>query len=131
QCHYTHGPCKEKSCESTYKDFRVIDIDTMQLVVADSSCHFAALSYVWGNVKDSKKLKASMSNISLLMKPGALVPDELPKTISDAIQVCKELEIRYLWVDRLCIIQDSQEDMDSQIHAMGSVFGSAHIVLVA
>ncbi|KAK8206278.1 heterokaryon incompatibility protein-domain-containing protein [Phyllosticta capitalensis] len=131
RCRYTHEPCKEKSCVSTYEGFRVIDIDTMQLVAADSSCHFAALSYVWGNVKDSKKLKASMSNISLLMKPGALVPDELPKTISDAIQVCKKLEIRYLWVDRLCIVQDSQEDMDSQIHAMGSVFGSAHIVLAA
>jgi hypothetical protein len=30
----------------------------------------------------------------------------LPRTISDTITVCKELGIRYLWVDRLCIRQD-------------------------
>jgi hypothetical protein len=34
----------------------------------------------------------------------------LPKTLQGAISVTRRLNIRYLWVDSLCIIQDSMED---------------------
>lgn len=36
----------------------------------------------------------------------------LPKTIQDAISVTRRLVFDYLWVDALCIIQDSKEDLN-------------------
>ncbi|KAF2728280.1 hypothetical protein EJ04DRAFT_395284, partial [Polyplosphaeria fusca] len=45
--------------------------------------------------------------------------------------VCQGLSIRYLWVDALCIIQDSGEDKDVQIASMGFIYGGAHLTIVA
>ncbi|OJJ38775.1 hypothetical protein ASPWEDRAFT_104217 [Aspergillus wentii DTO 134E9] len=33
-----------------------------------------------------------------------------PTTIQDAMTACGKLGIRYLWIDRLCIIQDNLEE---------------------
>jgi len=37
---------------------------------------------------------------------------ELPETFRDAVQVTRELGIRYLWIDSLCIIQDKHDCRD-------------------
>ncbi|KAF2811249.1 uncharacterized protein BDZ99DRAFT_349823, partial [Mytilinidion resinicola] len=36
--------------------------------------------------------------------------EELLQTALDAAQICKTLDIQYLWVDALCIVQDSSSD---------------------
>jgi hypothetical protein len=59
------------------------------------------------------------------------VTDQLPRTIVDAIHVCHGLNIMYLWVDALCIIQDSPEDTDVQIGSMAVVYGGASLTIVA
>ncbi|KAK8178831.1 heterokaryon incompatibility, partial [Phyllosticta citribraziliensis] len=92
---------------------------------------FAALSYVWGDCQNSIKLKASLENITRLMKPGAFTSDQIPKTINDAIDVCIKLDIPYLWADRLCILQDDEEDIHQQVQSMDKVFSSAYVVLAA
>ncbi|KDQ23761.1 hypothetical protein PLEOSDRAFT_1086202 [Pleurotus ostreatus PC15] len=53
------------------------------------------------------------------------------RTIEDAMRVCIRLEERYLWTDRLCIIQDDPNDKMEQIQAMSGVYFSAAFVLVA
>jgi hypothetical protein len=40
----------------------------------------------------------------------------------EAIQVTRALEIRHLWIDSLCIIQDSEEDWRRQASLMGQVY---------
>jgi len=39
---------------------------------------------------------------------------ELSQTFQDVISLSRKLEIRYVWVDALCIIQDSEEDWKRQ-----------------
>lgn len=39
--------------------------------------------------------------------------DELPKTFKEAIYLVRSLGICYIWIDSLCIIQDSVEDVSS------------------
>jgi Heterokaryon incompatibility protein (HET) len=34
----------------------------------------------------------------------------LPKTFQDAVAITQMLNIRYLWIDSLCIIQDDVDD---------------------
>jgi hypothetical protein len=36
--------------------------------------------------------------------------DSMPLTFKDAIQITRELGIDHLWIDSLCIPQDSPED---------------------
>ena len=54
----------------------------------------------------------------------------LPRTIEDAIAICKGLKRRYLWVDRFCIQQDSEQDKRQQIDAMASIYSSAEFTII-
>jgi hypothetical protein len=38
--------------------------------------------------------------------------EDMPKTFQEAIMVCRELQIRYLWIDSLCIMQDKDDLTD-------------------
>ncbi|KAK8174976.1 hypothetical protein IWX90DRAFT_373819, partial [Phyllosticta citrichinensis] len=35
--------------------------------------------------------------------------EKLPKSFQDALAICNELGIKYLWIDSLCIIQSNEE----------------------
>lgn len=36
--------------------------------------------------------------------------DNLPPTIQDALRVTQTLGFQYIWIDALCIMQDSEDD---------------------
>ena len=55
----------------------------------------------------------------------------LPRTIQEAVQVCRNLKIRYLWVDALCIIQGNKEDFATEISRMGSIYASSVLTIAA
>lgn len=48
--------------------------------------------------------------------------NELSKTFQDAIEVTRKLRIQYLWIDALCILQDSQEDWITEAKNMASIY---------
>jgi hypothetical protein len=45
--------------------------------------------------------------------------------------ICQQLQIRYLWIDAICIIQDSEEDWQSESAQMLNVYGNAYLTLMA
>lgn len=88
--------------------------------------HYVALSYTWGgNVAFSTNESTYMSR----NQPFAV--SELPQTLQDAVQITRELKVRYLWVDSLCIIQDSYEDKSKEISRMGDVYENAYVTISA
>ncbi|KAK8153377.1 heterokaryon incompatibility protein-domain-containing protein [Phyllosticta citrichinensis] len=102
------------------------------LVVAPLNSFFAALSYVWGDCNNSTKQTQGVPwKRGTFDEPGALTSREVPNTINGAIEVCVRLDIPYLWVDRPCILQDEEEDVQQQVQSMDDVFPSAYVVLVA
>lgn len=66
---------------------------------------YLTLSYVWGG---DQAHKTTSSNITTY--EGGIDPTLIPLTIRDAIFVTNALGFRWLWVDSLCIIQDSDQD---------------------
>ncbi|KAL1950214.1 hypothetical protein VTO73DRAFT_5337 [Trametes versicolor] len=58
-------------------------------------------------------------------------PHVLPLTIRDAIYVTHKLGFRWLWVDSLCIIQDSDEDKAHEIGRMHHIYRYAHVTIMA
>jgi hypothetical protein len=109
-------------------------IDTVQhcLVRSNSSpaCRdYVALSYVWGNKEQS--YAATAEEYARLFEPGALFNLTLSKTVADAILLVQNLGFRYLWLDALCIRQDSDSDKHEQIAQMGFVYESALFTIIA
>ena len=81
---------------------------------------YATLSHCWGHDKVIKLTTASIHSLRF-----GIAMSELPTLYQDAITVCRRLDIRYLWVDSLCIIQDQELDWTSEISAMGQVYSNA------
>ncbi|KAK9412951.1 putative RRM domain-containing protein [Seiridium unicorne] len=66
---------------------------------------YATLSHCWGEadmLKLTEKNKEELENNIDLR--------DLPRTFVEAIEIARRLAIPYLWIDSLCIIQDSLED---------------------
>lgn len=55
----------------------------------------------------------------------------LPLTIHDAIIACVKLNVPYLWVDRLCIVQDDHITKSKQLDSMSYIYRHAYMTLVA
>jgi hypothetical protein len=78
---------------------------------------YMTLSYTWGS---SSFFKLTTSNIEMC-KRGYLI-HELPMTFQDMITVARRFSIRYIWIDSLCILQDSHEDWEREASSMSNVY---------
>lgn len=56
---------------------------------------------------------------------------KLPQTVEDAIKSVRRLGLRFLWIDALCIMQDSPSDMDLEIVKMGKYYKDSHVTIAA
>jgi hypothetical protein len=90
---------------------------------------YAALSYVWGSAEH--ELVLLKSNLEELQRPGRLRKYDVPKIIIDSMTVCTHLGLDYLWVDRVCIIQDDPVAKMPQLEAMGQIYSGAFVTLVS
>lgn len=87
---------------------------------------YATLSHCWGKSQPLRLLTRNMEQ----MKQGILRV-ALPRVFNEAIEVCWKLGIQYLWIDSLCICQDSEEDWIKESSQMGKVYSSAVINIAA
>jgi hypothetical protein len=55
----------------------------------------------------------------------------LPKTFLDAVMVTNALSFWYLWIDSLCILQDSEEDWEEQSAQMAAIYSNSYLILAA
>lgn len=79
---------------------------------------YLILGHCWGQNEVIKLTTTTMDTTH----DGISIP-ELPAHYWDAI--CRQLEIRYLSIDSLCIIQDRDLDWTRQIAAMGEIHSNA------
>lgn len=111
-------------------DFRLIDVVRNCVVRVSEPNDYATLSYVWG-ASTEVQLEARKCTIAILEQEGSLLSADVPTTIYDAIVATKMLGLRYLWVDRICIVQDDENNKLHQISAMDSIYATSHVTLVA
>ncbi|KAL8695076.1 MAG: hypothetical protein Q9218_000354 [Villophora microphyllina] len=55
----------------------------------------------------------------------------MPRTLQDAVEVVKKLGLEYIWIDALCIIQDSRSDWETESARMKDVYSGAYLTIVA
>ena len=94
----------------------------------DPSPKYATLSHRWGG---KSSLELSVKNENELLQG---IPDSgLCKTFRDAVHVVREMGIRYLWIDRLCIIQEGDDYADGRKESarMRDVYWNAFLNVAA
>ncbi|KAM7210917.1 HET domain containing protein [Rhypophila decipiens] len=55
----------------------------------------------------------------------------LPRSLQDAVFLTRNLGLRYLWIDALCIVQDSREYMEKELKIMAQTYRNATITISA
>ncbi|KAI0630009.1 heterokaryon incompatibility protein-domain-containing protein, partial [Trametes polyzona] len=90
---------------------------------------YLALSYVWGPASDQPHC-TTRANFATYVREG-IDSKTLPQTIRDAIHVVRALGYRYLWLDSLCIIQNSTKDKHREMVRMRHVYRDAALTIVA
>jgi hypothetical protein len=88
--------------------------------------NYLALSHIWGK---SQFTKLTASNFQDLQE--SISPSDLSQTFHDAIIVARRLGVRYLWIDSLCIVQDSPEDWQIESSMMNLVYKNSLCTLAA
>ncbi|KAK0512844.1 hypothetical protein JMJ35_004861 [Cladonia borealis] len=131
--------CKENHACATFKDTqpawspsRLVDVSgTVPRLVDTSSLGlkvpYLALSHCWGG---HKVIKTTMEVLNKF-KVAGIPPEKCTATFNDAFQITRRLGHQYIWIDSLCIIQDSAEDWSEEARSMSSVYGYSTLNLIA
>jgi hypothetical protein len=87
---------------------------------------YLCLSHRWG---DAPLLQTTSQNYHQFCEQ---IPwDQLPPTFQDCIRVAKHLSIKYVWIDTLCVIQDSRSDWVSQAIEMSKIYEQSYLTVFA
>jgi hypothetical protein len=87
---------------------------------------YLTLSHCWGQYVPKKLLKQNLTSMER-----SILLDELSPTFRDALYATRQLGRRYIWIDSLCIIQNSEEDWQSESALMGHIYSDSYCNLAA
>ena len=92
----------------------------------DPLTEYVTLSHCWGN---SKPIRLNKKTLPALRQ--GVAQATLPKTFADACHATAALGLRYLWIDALCIMHDTEPLVLSEILQMAKVYSEATVNLAA
>jgi succinate dehydrogenase flavin-adding protein (antitoxin of CptAB toxin-antitoxin module) len=90
---------------------------------------YTTLSHCWGPNPENMPLRTLRATerahkVSIPMA-------SLPKTFRDAISVTRALDIQYIWIDSLCIVQDDSQDWEQEAAKMASIYEGSYLTIAA
>jgi hypothetical protein len=98
---------------------------------------YIALSHVWGKSCDATKKIMTVNdsgkgNMATYLKPDKGIDEQtLPKTFKEAITITRNMKIKYLWIDALCMPQDEGQLFDDESALMGRRYEDAIMTISA
>ncbi|KAH7079269.1 heterokaryon incompatibility protein-domain-containing protein [Paraphoma chrysanthemicola] len=127
-----HEKCRKYFDPNTLLPPRVIDVGTVQsthirlyIPKETERGRYVALSHCWGGQNPIMTIRGNIEEHLVS------IPAPLPQTFLDAVLVTRALGIRYLWIDSLCILQDSSEDWAIHAPQMATIYGNSYVTLAA
>lgn len=131
--HETPGYCSVNGAEHLLPS-RVLDVgpsDGSQepyLHVCETPTYglWVALSHCWGTVPP---LKTTINTLSAHKRGIAMA--QLPPSFRDVVLITRNLGIRHLWIDSLCIVQDDLEDWKVESAQMSRIYGMSFLTVIA
>ncbi|KAF3770676.1 HET-domain-containing protein [Cryphonectria parasitica EP155] len=130
-CRTEHAHCP--SDDPPVLPTRVIDVGTAPdfqdlriFLSAGTKDHYVALSHCWGG-----SITPLLTTKTLEYFTSSLPYTELPANFQHAITITREMKVRYLWIDSLCIIQDSKRDWERESVKMAKVYRDSMFTISA
>jgi hypothetical protein len=132
ECADLHASCGQRSLPRL--PTRVLEIEPDRtdrvkvrlLQTHGEEARYACLSHRW-----SSPAALVTSRANLASHVTGINWDALPRTFKEAILVTQSLELRYIWIDSLCIIQDDFYDREREVANMSSIYTNSYITIAA
>lgn len=131
-----HERSAQQGLEKYWQPTRLLSIheaggsDTRNIRLIDTgdvhSVPYVALSHCWGG-----KLVTKLEADTFDKLTTGIACRNLPRTFQDAIEVALWLNINHIWIDSLCIIQDSTDDWTYESAQMHRVYQCADLTISA
>lgn len=132
-CRDAHGAtCAE--VEEPIPGLRLVDCRERRVVRADCvvderrAVEYVTLSYVWGRVDDDGGGGARHSATG---DDGWALPERLPTVFADAVTLTLSLGLRFLWIDRYCLMPLAAGEQRRQLARMGDILGRSALTVIA
>ncbi|KIW76494.1 hypothetical protein Z517_11240 [Fonsecaea pedrosoi CBS 271.37] len=137
-CARTHAKCQTASSIQWYPT-RLIDLrampeaetDIVRLVSQKDTekkdgqplfeGRYVTLSHRWGHMTIPKLRHMNRADLQT-----AILLEHLPTTFQHAMQFARELGVRWIWIDALCIIQGDEQDWLHESSQMDKVYAFSH-----
>lgn len=130
-CSERHDECpsrEDKPLPSRVINVGSDDQEPFLVLTNHGNGKFIALSHCWGG---SVAKEAQLTTETLEGFKTRIPMADLPANFVDAVMITRALGFKYLWIDCLCIKQDSREDWDVESKHMGDIYHDAIITLAA
>ncbi|TRX90230.1 hypothetical protein FHL15_008958 [Xylaria flabelliformis] len=93
--------------------------------------HFAALSYCWGKHDTEQERRWQLTEVNKFAHYREIKVESLPSTVRDGILIAARLKLAYIWIDALCITQDSTLDWAREAAKMGGIYLGSVVTIAA
>ncbi|KAH8592560.1 heterokaryon incompatibility protein-domain-containing protein [Bisporella sp. PMI_857] len=133
-CENSHSLCVARDAGIIRTDeipTRLIDIncsDRPQLVLATDigeQVNYITLSHCWGGGTTAKLTTNTINTWT-----EGIEGSELAGKYQDAFSIARRLSIHYVWIDSLCILQDSEDDWLRESARMSMVYSNGFLNLI-
>ncbi|KAF2760530.1 HET-domain-containing protein [Pseudovirgaria hyperparasitica] len=124
-CVKNHTDCT-KSDVGSFLPRRLIDVGSADCVLRPRLClsenlpattSYLTLSHCWGS-----EVPGILSTGLLPLYLTSILTDTIPEKFVQAMECTRKLGYRYIWIDCLCILQDSPDDWAEQSAEMDKVY---------
>lgn len=105
-----------------YDQVRLVDAAT----ICGDTIRYATLSHCWGSSTVFNLTSATKAKLSQ-----GIPTSELGLTFRDAVKVAREMGVLLIWIDSLCIVQDSKHDWQNEAPKMSDVYRGAVVNIAA
>lgn len=140
-CRHNHSQCHSRSTTSPahepYVPSRLLYIppcpnEGIALRLRESvpsNTRYVALSHCWGNKDKWPCWITTKVNYESQLKH---IPwNVLSQTFRDAAIFARKLELEYIWIDSMCIIQGDEKDWQREATQMSSIYSNAYVTFAA
>ncbi|KAK4067284.1 uncharacterized protein Triagg1_7727 [Trichoderma aggressivum f. europaeum] len=122
RCEQDHTQCTRFRSQVPWYPTRLLDVgpegsSSIALVhsaqIIEESEKYMTLSHRWGDAK-----VPTLTTKTIINWTQGLSVKMLPKTFQDFVMLAQRLQIRYVWIDSLCIIQEGDNGNDWRTEAL-------------